>query len=130
MDLAFLSHDIATHSVLELYIKELEQQIRPLKEQAVFLPRKLYGTKSEKTSVLQIERQMSLFNEVESCADPDATEPGLTEVEAHLRNHHHRKDTYYQCILVYIFSVSYKSFHIVHLFTSTPSGRTVSDGPY
>ena len=67
------------------HIKELEQQIRLLKEQVDFLTRKLYGTKSEKTSVLQIEGQMSLFNEAESCADPDAPEPGLTKVEAHLR---------------------------------------------
>ncbi len=31
-------------------IKELEQQVRLLKEQVDFLTRKLYGTKSEKTS--------------------------------------------------------------------------------
>ena len=43
-------------------ITELEQQIRLLKEQVDFLTRKLYGTKSEKTSVLDIEGQMSLFN--------------------------------------------------------------------
>ena len=35
-------------------ITELEQQIRLLKEQVDFLTRKLYGTKSEKTSVLDI----------------------------------------------------------------------------
>ena len=39
-------------------ITELEQQIRLLKEQVDFLTRKLYGTKSEKTSVLDIEGQM------------------------------------------------------------------------
>lgn len=53
-------------------IKELEQQIRLLKEQVDFLTRKLYGTKSEKTSALEIEGQMSLFNEIETCADPKA----------------------------------------------------------
>ena len=37
------------------HIKELEQQIRLLKEQVDFLTRKLYGTKSEKTSTLEIE---------------------------------------------------------------------------
>ena len=42
-------------------IKELEQQVRLLREQVDFLTRKLYGTKSEKTSVLEIEGQMSLF---------------------------------------------------------------------
>ena len=67
------------------HIKELEQQIRLLKEQVDFLTRKLYGTKSEKTSTLEIEGQMSLFNEIETCADPDAHEPDLVEVEKHLR---------------------------------------------
>ena len=66
-------------------IKELEQQVRLLKEQVDFLTRKLYGTKSEKTSALEIEGQMSLFNEIESCADPDTHEPDLVEVEKHLR---------------------------------------------
>lgn len=42
-------------------IKELEQQIRLLKEQVDFLTRKLYGTRSEKTSTLEIEGQMSLL---------------------------------------------------------------------
>lgn len=54
-------------------IKELEQQIRLLKEQVDFLTRKLYGTRSEKTSTLEIEGQMSLFDEIESCADPEYT---------------------------------------------------------
>ena len=66
-------------------IKELEQQIRLLKEQVDFLTRKLYGTKSEKTSALEIEGQMSLFNEIETCADPKAQEPDPVAVEKHLR---------------------------------------------
>ena len=66
-------------------IKELEQQIRLLKEQVHFLTRKLYGTKSEKTSALEIEGQMSLFNETECFADPKAPEPKMVEVEKHLR---------------------------------------------
>ena len=70
-------------------IKELEQQVRLLKEQVDFLTRKLYGTKSEKTSALEIEGQMSLFNEPESCADPDAHELDLVEVEKHLRKRKH-----------------------------------------
>lgn len=36
-------------------IKELEQQIRLLKEQVDFLTRKLYGTKSEKTSTVSAQ---------------------------------------------------------------------------
>ena len=75
----------ATEQEYKDHIKELEQQIRLLKEQVDFLTRKLYGTKSEKTSTLEIEGQMSLFNEIETCADPDAHEPDLVEVEKHLR---------------------------------------------
>ena len=66
-------------------IQELEQQILLLKEQVDFLTRKLYGTKSEKTSALETEGQMSLFNEIETCADPKAQEPDLVVVEKHLR---------------------------------------------
>lgn len=67
------------------HIKDLEQQILLLKEQVDFLTRKLYGTKSEKASSLSIEGQMSLFDEVENNADPDAKEPDLVAVEKHLR---------------------------------------------
>ena len=67
----------ATEQEYKDHIKELEQQIRLLKEQVDFLTRKLYGTKSEKTSTLEIEGQMSLFNEIEACAHPDAHEPDL-----------------------------------------------------
>lgn len=67
------------------HIKNLEQQILLLKEQVDFLTRKLYGTKSEKTSSLSIEGQMSLFDEIENNADPDAKEPDLVAVEKHLR---------------------------------------------
>ena len=37
------------------HIKELEDQIQLLKEQVDFLTRKLYGSKSEKTSSLSLE---------------------------------------------------------------------------
>lgn len=75
----------ATEQEYKDHIQELEQQIRLLKEQVDFLTRKLYGTKSEKISTLEIEGQMSLFNEIETCADPDAHQPDLVEVERHLR---------------------------------------------
>ena len=65
--------------------QEYKKQIKELEQQVDFLTRKLYGTQSEKTSALEIEGQMSLFNEMESCADPDAHEPDLVEVEKHLR---------------------------------------------
>ena len=74
----------ATEQEYKDHIKELEQQILLLKEQVDFLTRKLYGTKSEKTSTLEIKGQMSLFNEIEVCADPNAHEPELIEVEKHL----------------------------------------------
>lgn len=67
----------ATEQEYKNHIKELEQQVRLLKEQVDFLTRKLYGTKSEKTSTLEIEGQMSLFNEIETCADPDAHCPAI-----------------------------------------------------
>lgn len=51
----------ATEQEYKNHIKELEQQVRLLKEQVDFLTRKLYGTKSEKTSTLEIEGQMSLL---------------------------------------------------------------------
>ena len=55
----------STEKEYKEHIKHLEQQILLLKEQVDFLTRKLYGTKSEKTSALQIEGQMSLFNQKE-----------------------------------------------------------------
>lgn len=51
----------ATEQEYKNHIKELEQQVRLLKEQADFLTRKLYGRKSEKIFTLEIEWQMSLF---------------------------------------------------------------------
>ena len=71
------------------HIKDLENQIRLLKEQVDFLTQKLYGTKSEKTSVLQIEGQMSLFDEIEENASPCAPEPDLIAVEKHIRKRKH-----------------------------------------
>lgn len=56
-------------------------QVRLRKEQADFLARKLYETKSEKTSALEREGQMSLFDEMERCADPDAYVPNPLESE-------------------------------------------------
>ena len=74
-----------TEQAYKEQIKDLKQQIQLLKEQVDFLTRKLYGTKSEKTSTLNLQGQMSLFDEIEVSADPDAQEPQLIEVEKHLR---------------------------------------------
>ena len=57
----------ATEQEYKNHIKELEQQVRLLKEQVDFLTRKLNGTKSEKTSALEIEGQMSLFVRAKPC---------------------------------------------------------------
>ena len=54
-----------TEQAYKDHIKDLEQQIQLLKEQVDFLTRKLYGTKSEKTSSLNIQGQMSLFDTVQ-----------------------------------------------------------------
>lgn len=56
-------------------------QVRLRKEQADFLARKLYETKSEKTSALEREGQMSLFDEMKRCTDPDAYVPNPLESE-------------------------------------------------
>ena len=52
------------------HIKKLEQRIRLLKKQVDFLTRKLYGTKCEQTSTLEIEGQMSLFDEINPALIP------------------------------------------------------------
>lgn len=40
---------------------------------------------SARTSSLSLDRQMSLFDEIENNADPSAKEPELIEIERHLR---------------------------------------------
>lgn len=52
------------------HIKKLEQRIRLLKKQVDFLTWKLYGTKCEQTSTLEIEGQMSLFDEINPALIP------------------------------------------------------------
>lgn len=61
-----------------------EKQIRELEQHVDFLIRRLYGTKLEKASVFEIEGQMFLFNELESCAGLNAREPDLVEAGKHL----------------------------------------------
>lgn len=71
--------------LLEQKIKELEEENRHLHETVDFLTRKLYGTKSEKTSVLGIEGQMSLFDEAETSADKNAPEPTMECIGSYKR---------------------------------------------
>lgn len=59
---------------LENTIKDLQNQVSNLTEMVLLLRKDKFGPSSEKT-VSQIEGQMSLFNEAESEARPDAQEP-------------------------------------------------------
>ena len=72
-------------TLLENRIKELESENHLLQEKVDFLTRKLYGRTTEQTSSLGIEGQMSLFDEAEISADPNATEPDLNEVASYRR---------------------------------------------
>lgn len=70
---------------LEKRISELEKENLLLQEKVAFLTRKLYGRSSEQTSSLGIEGQMSLFDEAETCASPDAAEPQMKDVASYRR---------------------------------------------
>ena len=70
---------------LEKRINELEKENLLLQEKVAFLTRKLYGRSSEQTSSLGIEGQMSLFDEAETCASPEAAEPQMKDVASYRR---------------------------------------------
>lgn len=72
-------------SQLENRIAELEQENLLLQEKVEFLTRKLFGRTTEKTSSLGIEGQMSLFDEAEVSADPEAPEPDMRDVASYRR---------------------------------------------
>lgn len=60
--------------------KKLAEQLERLSEQNEYLIQKLYGSKSEKTNVLNNQLCMDgVFNEVEASSDPSAAEPDLYE---------------------------------------------------
>lgn len=59
-------------SALEKRNTELEKENLLLREKAAFLTSKLYGRSTEQTSSLEIEGQMSFFDEAENQADPKA----------------------------------------------------------
>jgi len=69
---------------LENRIAELEKENRLLLESIHHLTRKLYGRKSEKTSVLNLG-QLSFFDEAEIEADFKAKEPDLKQVKSYQR---------------------------------------------
>ena len=66
---AYVSH-------LENIIKDLQNQVSNLTEMVLLLRKEKFGASSEKTTS-QIDGQLSLFNEAEVDADPDAAEPLL-----------------------------------------------------
>ena len=66
-------------------ITELEDEVKKLHETIAYLTKKLYGSKSEKTSALGIKDQMSLFNEAELEVDENAPEPNLEDVASYRR---------------------------------------------
>lgn len=70
---------------LELRIAELELENKNLHETVTFLTRKLFGKSSETSKSLNIEGQMSLFDEAEVEANPTAIEPTLEEVAVVIR---------------------------------------------
>lgn len=59
---------------LENTIKDLQNQVSTLTEMVLLLRKEKFGPSSEKTNT-QIEGQLSLFNEAEVEANPDAKEP-------------------------------------------------------
>jgi transposase len=71
--------------LLEKRITELEKENLILQEKVTFLTRKLYGNKSEQTSSLGIEGQMSIFDEAEMFADANAPEPDMKDVASYRR---------------------------------------------
>lgn len=69
-------------------IAELSQRVENLTNMFLNLQKKQYGSKSEKHAVPAEEgEQLSLFNEAEEAADPQAPDPTVTETEvkAHKR---------------------------------------------
>ena len=72
-------------SALENRITELEKENLLLQEKVAFLTRKLYGRSTEQTSSLDIEGQMSLFDEAETQADSKTAEPDMRDVATYRR---------------------------------------------
>ena len=70
---------------LQSRINALESENEILKETVVYLTKKLYGRSSETSKALNIQSQMSLFDEAEQEQDPEAKEPTLEEVESYRR---------------------------------------------
>ncbi|MFA9378188.1 MAG: IS66 family transposase [Lachnotalea sp.] len=68
-------------NILENRISELEQENKNLHETVAYLTRKLFGTSSEKSIVLGLEGQLSLFDEAEVEADINVAEPTLEDVD-------------------------------------------------
>jgi len=70
----------------EKRISELEDENKRLHDTVEYLTRKLFGRSSEKTSSISLG-QVSIFDEAEITADPNAPEPDLKEAQ----NYHRKK---------------------------------------
>ena len=68
------------NQILMKRVSELEQENRKLHETVTYLTGKLFGSSSEKTSALQIDGQLSLFNEVETTTEAEQQEPAIEEM--------------------------------------------------
>jgi transposase len=78
---AIISSLRAENEAQKAHIAELEQQINWLLEQTKLARKKQYAPSSEKGSY----NQLSIFNEAEEAAVPDAPEPEITQVKTHYR---------------------------------------------
>ena len=74
-----------TISLLNNNLQESLKREAVMQEQIDYLTKKLFGRSSEK-KVSQTEGQLSLFDEAENEADPDAEEPDdIIEIQKHIR---------------------------------------------
>ncbi|MHB1393847.1 MAG: IS66 family transposase [Clostridia bacterium] len=65
---------------LENTIKSLERQVNNLTEMVILLRKQKFGSSSEKTPKDETEVQLSIFNEAELEASPEAQEPAEREL--------------------------------------------------
>ena len=68
------------NQILMKRVFELEQENKKLHETVTYLTGKLFFFFFQKTSALQIDGQLSLFDEVETVTEPEQQEPAIEEV--------------------------------------------------
>lgn len=70
---------------LENRIKNLEQQVNNLTEMLILMRKQKFGSSSEKTPKTSDVVQLSIFNEAELEASPEAQEPAVKRVDGYYR---------------------------------------------